>query len=948
MSHSRLLPTIRCKHLVAAAVFALLGPGWSTAQLPGADTRARPKPAITLLLNGDFERGLQGWQTNHTWYPKPKGAGLSEVVVVDAGRTGGRVLKIIGGGKRGLALRSRPIYPGPHRVAGWIKCEQLEAGQAGVLVEWFDGQAKYLRGDWAAKVSGTQDWRQFETVIEAPPGARSVHFDLITTEPNHGTAWFDDLEFARLPSAAPPPTAPTISAITPKDRDGCLELTWDPQKLSDKTVRLLVYCEPGALQKLDDRTPRTVFEADAGRGVVWSLENGTTYLVAAVAVDADGKRSALGPVVRSVVTDRQPPRPGWIGVQRIAAESVQVAWSPHVLDSDVKRIQVGVPGAREGEWRELASLDVARLYDEPGPLYSTAPWASLTVRVPSNAIKVGVVCEDKAGNRGEVGWAAVPSAPRATGPAPCDWWIVPPTEQVRRDAPRPPQAGAAPELVLMRGQAKGFQIVVRPEQELRATRVSFEPLVHEDGRTRLDPRWLAYHFVNYVRIEKNSRATPKDELVWPAPAEYPDELSDDLARDLPAGQAQPIYVRVTAPRNAQPGLYRGHGWIECNGGRKRFDLAIRISPVPLAGQTQLKFVYWFSWDAPCKQFGVEPFSADGWRVLARLGELMRVHHQNTVVVPLSLVRTWQTSTGALAHDFADFDRFVRTFLAQGVDRMFCLSHVGSRTTGEWECPTMSSHTRKVRRLDTGDPEEVDALELLPALERHLDQMGWLDRFAVHVADEPTSKNVESYRQLAARVKQAAPRLRRVDAVHVPDLSGALEVWVPQLNYFEQSLDQFRAAQRSGSELWFYIAWVPQGRYPNRMIDSQAIKSRVLHWLNAIYDTTGYLHWALNHWSIPLTSLESPGDQYICWPSRRFIANSSLRYEAEREGLEDCELMFMLRAALQKHGLTRDDAQRRVEEIARKAVRKPQDFTRSWPELENVRLELLSQTAEALK
>ena len=84
-----------------------------------------------------------------------------------------------------------------------------------------------------------------------------------------------------------------------------------------------------------------------------------------------------------------------------------------------------------------------------------------------------------------------------------------------------------------------------------------------------------------------------------------------------------------------------------------------------------------------------------------------------------------------------------------------------------------------------------------------------------------------------------------------------------------------APVRVGNELWFYIAWVPQGRYPNRMIDSQAIKSRVLHWLNATYDTTGYLHWALNHWQIPLSSLESPGDQYICWPSRRFIANSSL-------------------------------------------------------------------------
>jgi hypothetical protein len=196
------------------------------------------------------------------------------------------------------------------------------------------------------------------------------------------------------------------------------------------------------------------------------------------------------------------------------------------------------------------------------------------------------------------------------------------------------------------------------------------------------------------------------------------------------------------------------------------------------------------------------------------------------------------------------------------------------------------------------------------------------------------------------VKQAAPRLRRIDAIHVPDLQGALEIWVPQLNYFEQWLDQYQAAKQQGAEMWFYVAWVPQGRYPNRVIDSHAIKSRVLHWLNALYDTTGYLHWALNHWHIPLTSLESPGDQYICWPSRRFIANSSLRYEAEREGLEDCELMFMLRDALRKRGASREDAQRQDAEISRKAVRSFQDYTHSWRELEDARLELLNRLALA--
>jgi hypothetical protein len=492
----------------------------------------------------------------------------------------------------------------------------------------------------------------------------------------------------------------------------------------------------------------------------------------------------------------------------------------------------------------------------------------------------------------------------------------------------------------MRGQAKGFQVVVVPAEPLRHARMAFEPLVHEDGHSRIETVWLAYHFVNYVRIEKNSRATPRSELIWPGPAEYPDELSDDRYRDLPAGQAQPIYIRVTAPHDARPGRYRGRGRLESDQGSRLLEIEVQVSPVALPEEPRLKFVYWFSWEEPCKRFGVEQYSADGWRVLARLGRLMRAHHQNVAVVPWNLVRTWQRLDGSLMHDFNDFDRYIETFQGEKVDRLFCLSHAGSRATQDWLCPTMVSHRHGLHRIDSGEPGQIDVLLLLPAIQKHLEEKGWLERFAVHVADEPVPQNIASYRQLAARVRQAAPRLRRIDAIHVPDLEGSLEIFVPQLNYFEKWLDPYRQTQRHGNELWFYIAWVPQGKYPNRMIDSHAIKSRILHWLNAIYDTTGYLHWALNHWQIPLSSLVSPGDQYIAWPSRRYIANSSLRYEAEREGLEDCELMFLVRDAIEKRGVPRAAAQRQMEAIACKAVRTIQDYSRSWSELEEVRLELL--------
>ena len=910
--------------------------------------------AAGLLQNGDFEAGIAHWGTRHDWYEQPKGAGLSAITVADGeGRGGSRALKIVGNANRGIAMQVPPAYPGRYRASGWIKCDGLDAASAVILAEWIGRDGTWLRGDTVGKVTGTQDWQHVEATLEPPPGTRSVHLDLLTTDANHGTAWFDDVTLERIPSEGPAPRPPVLTAATPEGREGCLQATWDAGSLGDQAVRLLVYCEPKPLDRIADLVPRTVADADAGECMIWSLENGKTYHVAAVVVDADGRASARSEGIQAGVQDRQPPRGGWLEGQSLGNGNVEVGWTPHVLDDDIVRLHVGYRGQDEGELIDGKQVEVARplsatrgrAIGRSRPFYCTEPLLKVTLP-PARGRDVGAWCEDRAGNRSEIIWAEVRPAQGPRAALAGSLWAVAPTVNVPPDAAPAEGADATVSLELMRGQAKGFQIVVRPDAPLHHARVTFGPLMHEDGGDRIQREWLAYHFVNYVELEKNSRATPPEELVWPAPAEYPDELSDDRSRDLEPGRAQPIYIRVTSPRDARPGTYVGTAHLQGDEGEKAFEIRVRVVPVALPEQPRLKFVYWFGWGEPCKRFDVEQDSEDGWRVLARLGELMRAHHQNTVTVPWGLVHSWRKPDGTLVHDFRDFDRYVRTFQEEGADALFCLQHMGSRTTGEWECPTMQSHRQRVLDLANGEADSMDVIDLLPALQAHIGELGLLKRFAVHVADEPIPVNLASYRELSARVKAAAPDLRRIDAVHVPNLEGALEIWVPQLNYFEQWLDQYRAAQREGNEIWLYVAWVPQGKYPNRMIDNSAIKPRVLHWLNAIYDTSGYLHWALNWWGISLMSLQSPGDQYICWPSQRCIANSSLRYEAEREGLEDCELMFMLRDALERKGASRADAQAQVEAIARVPVRSFQDYTRSWQELEDARHRLLEALIQA--
>ena len=75
-----------------------------------------------------------------------------------------------------------------------------------------------------------------------------------------------------------------------------------------------------------------------------------------------------------------------------------------------------------------------------------------------------------------------------------------------------------------------------------------------------------------------------------------------------------------------------------------------------------------------------------------------------------------------------------------------------------------------------------------------------------------------------------------------------------------------------------------------------------------------------------------------------MANSSLRYENEREGLEDCELMFMVRAAMEKKGASHEKAQNHIVDVTQPVVPDFQKFTRSWDDLERVRKQLLDEAA----
>lgn len=488
------------------------------------------------------------------------------------------------------------------------------------------------------------------------------------------------------------------------------------------------------------------------------------------------------------------------------------------------------------------------------------------------------------------------------------WPVDPLIKVFRDDKPAPAQRQFAE---AARGEHATIQIVVRSEQGIVALRATAGELRRDDdAAVFLKPR--RPRFVGYVPVDRPTQTPSKDQLRKP-PADFPDPLLEVDSLDVAAGQAQPVWITVPIPADADPGAY--HGRLELTGTvggepvATRFQMGVEVYPARV-GRSRLWVTNWFAMHAPHMQIRPEPDSAEYWALLGRYARNMADHRQNVALIsPLALAEYRAGTDGQLDIDFGRFDRWVTIFKDAGVLGRIEGGHLGGRA-GDWESPFVV----QIREVKEGqvvsanvDPASPEAdrfhARFLPALVGHLRDKGWLDGYMQHLADEPTERNAASYRAIAALVRKYAPELRIIEACHTKDLAGAIDIWVPQLNFLHNDYEQYRRRQAAGEEVWFYTCVFPQGEYANRFVEQPLLKTRLLHWINFRYGITGYLHWGYNHWTAesPFTHTTRPhggppylpaGDPWIVYPGKDGPLDS-IRHEAMRDGIADYELLSML-------------------------------------------------------
>ena len=475
-------------------------------------------------------------------------------------------------------------------------------------------------------------------------------------------------------------------------------------------------------------------------------------------------------------------------------------------------------------------------------------------------------------------------------------------------------SSVAPEYWAARGQHLSIQFAMRSAKEVKGLNADVS-LKNAKGQTC---DCVTVRRVGYVVVGSHSEDTPEDELIGEAPGWYPDPLWN-LPMDLDANRTHSLWITVTVPAESAAGLYRGT--LDVRVGDKsvaRREFRVHVVAATVPSQRTLKVTTWFNVsDAASRQFYDAPqFSDAWWTMIENFGKVMADHRQNMVVTPLMDLITPSIDGGNLRYDFANFDRWVETFRRAGVigyiEGGHLLGRAGSYDAALTVPAFVIENGRVVRQDLTPDDPRVEPYltNFLSALNAHLTEKNWKSIYLQHILDEPHGSEPPQYARVGELVHKNLPGVLTMDAIDASEMRDELknncDIWVPQLGRFDSQMDLIRDRIQSGHEVWFYTCLFPNKRYLNRLMDYPLLKVRLLQWLNFRYGFTGFLHWGWNFWTPdpvkdtqPVidanTQLLPSGDAFIVYPDKAGKSvYSSIRLETMREGIEDYELLMLLR------------------------------------------------------
>lgn len=506
------------------------------------------------------------------------------------------------------------------------------------------------------------------------------------------------------------------------------------------------------------------------------------------------------------------------------------------------------------------------------------------------------------------------------------WWCdatrkIPPTRSVPTDRSDSAKLAAA------KNDFEAVQIVVHAKENVRRLMATARVLQGPDGAA------IAAEQIQILRVAYHLVHTPTDSAG--VRGRWPDALPPLTEPvDVPAGENQPLWVLVHVPADATAGDYLGQIALEADGWSVNVPIALHVWDFALPKRNHIETAFGFS-AGSVAQYHQLKTEDERRKVLDLYWKTFSEHRISPYdPAPLDPMRVEFMPEANPPRAEVDFSRFDNAML-QAADR-FHFTNFRLRLQG---MGGGTFHARQVPEIE-GFGEETTQYQAMCAsylsqVESHLDEKGWLDMAYVYWFDEPAPRDYEFVKGGMTRLKKYAPRMQRMLTEEPRDeLAGAVDIWCPlSSNYEDEPAD---ARRKQGERFWWYVCTGPKAPYCTLFIDHPATELRVWLWQSWQRDIVGILVWQSNYWTSSAAYPDTPQNPYedpMGWRSGystprgekrpwgngdgRFIYPplsaaepgvpgtgavldppvASIRWEMLREGIEDYELLYLLRSLL---------------------------------------------------
>ncbi len=351
---------------------------------------------------------------------------------------------------------------------------------------------------------------------------------------------------------------------------------------------------------------------------------------------------------------------------------------------------------------------------------------------------------------------------------------------------------------------------------------------------------------------------------------------------------------------------------------------------------------WFHCDCIADYYGLEVNSDEYFSALRNFAKAAREVHMNTIYVPIftpaldieygghrSNVQLLKidandahpTIETEFKFDFSLVEKYVLMMDELGF-KYFEICHLFSQWGAAYAIDIYANVNGSLCRIfDNGtkatNPEYIRFIKIfLAELKEFADRLKIKDRLIMHISDEPTERDIESYGELITLLNSDLEGLRRIDALSDPIFYQRKYINEPVIAL--DALSNFMNGMKDDGKFWIYYCVSQAKDVCNRFMSMPISRQRSLALQMYLEERIiGFLHWGFNFYNSqfskeklnPYDSVDAggkfiAGDAFLFYPGKNFEAEWSLRALNLRRVFDDLRKLEYLESKLGREVVTK--------------------------------------------